>query len=68
MLALWVFHRRGGGKAEGKAEVLLRLLQLKFGMVPEPAAARVRAASLAELDRWVERVITATTLESVLAD
>lgn len=59
---------RAEGEAKGKAEVLLRLLQLKFGAVPEPAAARVRSASLTDVDRWVERVITATTLESVLAD
>ncbi|MFO0570829.1 MAG: DUF4351 domain-containing protein, partial [Polyangiaceae bacterium] len=59
---------RAEGKAEGKADVLLRQLRLKFGPLPESAEARVRSAAVADLDRWVDRVITATTLESVLAD
>jgi hypothetical protein len=33
--------------------------------VPEPAERRVRAASLEELDRWTERVLTATNLDDV---
>jgi predicted transposase/invertase (TIGR01784 family) len=59
---------RAEGKAEGKAEVLLRQLRLKFGPLPEATADRIRTAPASDLDRWVERVITATSLESVLAD
>ena len=53
------------GKAEGKAEVLLKLLQLRFTTVPPEAAQRVRAADAATIDRWVERVLTATSIEDV---
>lgn len=56
------------GRAEGKAEVLLKLLELKFGTLPEATVTRIRTAPVADLDRWVERVITAATLEAVLAD
>ncbi|MCC6897881.1 MAG: DUF4351 domain-containing protein [Polyangiaceae bacterium] len=56
------------GKAEGKAEVLIRLLHLKFGPVPAAAAERVRSAPVSDLDRWVERVLTAASLDAVFVD
>jgi hypothetical protein len=54
------------GKAEGKAETLRKLLTLKFGELPEPALARLTAASEAELDRWIERVLNAPTLADAM--
>ncbi len=57
---------REEGRAQGRAELLLKLLRLKFGKIPRSAAQRVRRASLDELDRWAERVMTASTLEDVL--
>lgn len=56
------------GRAEGKAEVLLKLLELKFGTVPEASIERIRGAGLDALDRWVERVIGAGSLDEVLGD
>jgi predicted transposase YdaD len=56
------------GEAKGRADVLLKLLAVKFGPTSEGVAKRIRSASLEQLDRWVERVITATSLEDVLAD
>lgn len=38
------------------------------GTLPEATVTRIRTAPMADLDRWVERVITAATLEAVLAD
>ena len=55
------------GKAEGKAEVLLKLLELKFGSAPAATIERVRAAKIEELDRWVERIIAASSLDEVFA-
>ncbi len=60
-------EREARGKAAGKAEVLLKLLQLRFGSLTEPTRARVDAATPQQLDTWVERVLTATTLDDVLA-
>lgn len=54
------------GEASGRAKLLLKLLQLKFGAVPDDVRDRIGAASIDELDRWGERVLTATTLEDVL--
>ncbi len=53
------------GLEQGRAEALLRQLRLKFADVPAETQARVRAGSPADLDRWLDRVLTAETLEDV---
>ena len=45
------------GRAEGMAEALLRLVRKRFGNQPAEHEARIRNASLAELDRWTDRVL-----------
>lgn len=57
---------REEGETKGRADVLLKLLGLRFGQVPDAIRARVEAASLTQLDTWVERVLTATTVDEVL--
>lgn len=56
------------GKAEGERNVLLRLLAIKLGEVPETARQRIDAADEAELIRWAERVLSAGSVEDVLAE
>ncbi|MCA8950306.1 MAG: Rpn family recombination-promoting nuclease/putative transposase [Planctomycetes bacterium] len=56
------------GKAEGRAEALLRLLHKRFGPVDPASETRVRRATIADLDRWTDRVLDAATLAGVLAD
>jgi hypothetical protein len=56
------------GETKGRAETLLKLLRLRFTSVPESAAERVMHAGVATLDRWVERVLTAGSVDDVLAD
>ncbi|MDO3647508.1 Rpn family recombination-promoting nuclease/putative transposase [Nocardia mangyaensis] len=53
------------GEVRGAARALLALLSAKFGEVPEEVTARVRSATLAELDRCVDRILTAETVEDV---
>lgn len=55
------------GEAKGKAELLLRLLVRRFGRVSAEVEQRVRAASIEELDTFAERVLTAESLDEVLA-
>ena len=50
----------------GAARVLLRLLTLKFGPIPESVTTRVQAADAETLLTWSERVLTAETLDEVL--
>jgi hypothetical protein len=56
------------GETKGRAETLLKLLRLRFTSVPESAAERVMHAGVATLDRWVERVLTAGSVDDLLAD
>ncbi len=55
------------GRAEGQAKTLLKLLQLRFGSIPDRTRTRVEAAVPEQLDAWVERVLTAPTLDDALA-
>lgn len=41
---------------------------LRFGFVPAEAAERVHAADVRTLDQWVERVLTATSIDDMLVD
>jgi hypothetical protein len=56
------------GRQEGEAMILLRLLQLKFGAVPEVARRRIESADAQTLLAWSERVLTAENIEQVIAD
>jgi hypothetical protein len=55
------------GKAEGKADAVLKQLALRFGPLPETAQERVRSANAAQLDALVELVLTAKSLDDALA-
>ena len=56
------------GKAEGKADMLLRFLRLRFGAVPETVLATVMVASEDQLNEWAEKVLDAPTLDGVFAE
>jgi hypothetical protein len=58
---------REEGRAEGHAEALLRQLGVRFGEVPPTTEDRVRKAPVDQLDLWLERVLSATSLEEVFA-
>ena len=63
---------REAGREEGRAEasrvLVLKQLQLKFGSIGPRERAIVEVADLETLERYAERVLTATSLEEVLAD
>lgn len=61
-------ERRGERRGERNAErrVLLKLLRLRFGELPDTIVARIEAAEVPELDAWTERVLAASRLEDVL--
>jgi predicted transposase/invertase (TIGR01784 family) len=56
------------GKAEGRAEVLLRQLTARFGPLPADLTARVRSASSDALDHWALRILDARSLAEVFVD
>jgi Rod binding domain-containing protein len=53
------------GHARGLADALLKQMTLKFGALSSGHAARIAAASEAQLDLWIERILTASTPEAV---
>lgn len=60
---------RAEGKAEGKAETLLRLISRRFGSDAAAAvASRVRTADLADLDRYLDRLLDASAPDDVFGD
>jgi len=56
------------GRAEGKADLLVRQLRRRFGTLPDHVEHRVRSVETDLLDAWSERIFDARTLEEVFAD
>ncbi|MCC7065136.1 MAG: DUF4351 domain-containing protein [Planctomycetes bacterium] len=59
---------RREGKAEGKAETLLRQLRKRFGPLPPSAEQRLRAGTPEQLDLWTDRILDATSIDGVFVD
>lgn len=55
------------GETRTETQILLKLVKLKFGEVPEWAEEKIRAADKAQLDGWVERILTAESIEHLFA-
>jgi hypothetical protein len=54
------------GMQQGEAQVVLRLLERKFGALPAPVRRRVEQADAQTLLEWSERILTAGSVEEVL--
>ena len=54
------------GKTEGRVEMVLKLLLLRFGPLTEAVQSRLSSAPDAHLDAVAERILTAQTLEEAL--
>lgn len=57
---------RTEGRVEGRAEVLIELLGLKFGPLSPDVLDAVNAASADQVTTWTRRLLTADTLDDVL--
>ena len=62
----YVAEERKEGKAEGRVEIVLKQLALRFGALSDADKACVYGAKDAELDALAERVLTAKTLDEAL--
>jgi hypothetical protein len=62
-------ERRGElrGKLLGESAILERLLTRRFGPLSDTLRARLAAADAAQLERWADRLLAATTPEGVFA-
>ena len=55
------------GIEKGQAGLLLRLMERRYGTLPQAVRDRVRGASVSELEAWAEAVLDAASLDEVLA-
>jgi predicted transposase YdaD len=58
---------REEGRCEARVEVLVKQLALRFGTVTAEQRATIDASSAEALDRYIERVLTAASIDAVLA-
>ncbi|HEY2402391.1 MAG TPA: Rpn family recombination-promoting nuclease/putative transposase [Steroidobacteraceae bacterium] len=56
------------GRTEGQAKSLVRLLEKRFGTLPEHLRARIFDADAQSLDAWFDRGFDAPDLQAVFAD
>ena len=54
------------GMQQGEATALLRLLLKRFGDVPLDARRQIEAADADTLLEWLDRVLTASSIDEVL--
>ena len=55
------------GERMALASMLTKLARLRFRDVPPDSAARIESAPKADLERWLERILTAETLDDLFA-
>lgn len=61
----WIQEGRQEGRQEGEASALARLLERRFGVLPDAARERIAAASLEQLDAWFDAAIDAESPKKV---
>ena len=64
-IAKGIARGRVEGRVEGESRFLRRLLERRFGVLPEWASDQLRRASEQQLEAWGEALLTAPTLEAV---
>lgn len=53
---------------QGQIELLLRLVQHRFGHVPDAVTQRIQAAQASQLKSWALNILDAATLDDVFHD
>lgn len=53
------------GEATGEAKILTRLLERRFGTLPDPLRQRIFAADVGSIETWVDRAFDAPDLQSI---
>lgn len=56
------------GKIEGECAMLLRMLQMRFGNIPQKIMARLQAADCEHLEQWALLLLSAKSLEEIFED
>ncbi|MCP4660824.1 MAG: Rpn family recombination-promoting nuclease/putative transposase [bacterium] len=56
------------GRVRGQADLLLRLVEQKFGTPDENLVTRIRTATLEQILRWAEQMLTTESCEEIFRD
>ena len=56
------------GRQQGEADMLQKLLQLKFGAIPDTIKLRLQNANAAELLHWSERLLSSDNLNDIFTE
>ncbi len=64
----WRLEGLQEGLQKGEATLLLRLLERRFGALPDTVADRVRSADIALLEQWGVRVLDAANMDDVFKE
>ena len=56
------------GKQKGEASMLTRMLQRRFGVVPDWASEKIAQADIVSLEAWGVRMLDAQNLDGVFSD
>ena len=59
-------HYRGEGRVEGRVETLQRQLEHRFGTLSVQERAQIEAATIKQLDAWLDEVLDADSVDAVL--
>jgi hypothetical protein len=59
---------RNEGKAENQVSTLLRLVTKRFGAPEAAVVERIRSGTTEELERWIDRILDAASLDNLFAD
>ena len=55
------------GRTQALRQTLEKLIQLKFGNLPQEYAQRIQQADNSELELWTERILFADSIEALFA-
>ncbi|MFZ4539717.1 DUF4351 domain-containing protein, partial [Propionivibrio sp.] len=56
------------GMIKGESMLLERLIVKRFGSVPDDVRARLRTATVDQLEAWAERILDSCTLAEIFND
>lgn len=56
------------GVQRGETKALLRMIEKKFGSLTPEQLQRIESADIPQLDTWIDRILTASTLDELLAE
>jgi predicted transposase YdaD len=54
------------GRMEGESRLLRKMIEIKFGAMPEWAESVLQSADSQQIDLWAESILTAESLEALL--